>query len=50
MAELSGEYFTVKLAYELLDALEHGSDEHKEWLHDAIMAFQAGYKIPDPRG
>lgn len=42
--------FSKELALELIKAVEHGNEEHKEWLHDAIMAFQLGNDIPERRG
>lgn len=31
----------------LFDAIKHGSDEHKKWLHSAILSHFAGFKIPE---
>ena len=50
MYELYDRDFTIELAHELISAIEHGSDEHRGWLREAILAFQRGDRIPSERG
>lgn len=34
----------------LFEAIQHGDDEHRAWLKEAITAFFAGEPVPQPRG
>jgi hypothetical protein len=34
----------------LLEGILHGDDEHREWLEEAVYAWDEGKNIPEPRG
>jgi hypothetical protein len=34
----------------LFAAIAHGDEDHRAWLHEAIVAFAAGKPVPPPRG
>ena len=35
---------------DLLEGILHGDDEHRDWLEEAVYAWEAGMEIPEPRG
>ena len=47
---LKAEERLQELSDRLFRAIEHGDQEHREWLREALDCFFAGQPVPPPRG
>jgi hypothetical protein len=48
--DCGGDVVNEITAATIYDAIKHGDEEHREWLHSALDAVFANQPIPAPRG